>query len=165
MCRVVLVRYSPPRQMIMVAHPDKPFEYTAKNDPRRHAITAMYEDEIDALYEAVNETTQADLTPPASWNYTSAKTFVRAVVERVMDRAIGDHDDLFQNSCDRYYSIILSSSRLVLLISLIVCKQPGSATPFYTPSTRPRNSTRVRSPPTSSIETRRSPRSRPSSWH
>ena len=89
-------------QMILVTSPEKPFEYTAKNDTRRHAIVAMYEGEIDALYAAVNETTQADLKPPMSWSQASAKAFVRAVVERVLDRPLGDQDDLFQNSCDRY---------------------------------------------------------------
>ena len=58
--------------MITVSTPEKPFTYTAKNTPRRHAIIREYEPEIDALYAAVDESTQADIEPPHSWNFASA---------------------------------------------------------------------------------------------
>ena len=87
--------------MIVVASPDKPFEYTAKNDPRRLAMINLYEPEITAMYDAVDETTQADLVPPRHWTFDSAKDFVKAVVGRVLDHSIGDADDLFSSGCDR----------------------------------------------------------------
>ena len=87
--------------MIIVASPTKPFTYTAKNTPRRHFVIDEYKDEIDALYDAVEESTQVDLVPPSMWTVDTAIDYVRAVVSRVIERDIGDLDDLFQNGCDR----------------------------------------------------------------
>ena len=87
--------------MITVSTPDKPFTYTAKNTPRRHAIIREYEPEIDALYAAVDESTQADIEPPHSWNFASAKEFVKAVIKRVLDHDIAETQDLFHSGCDR----------------------------------------------------------------
>lgn len=86
--------------MIMVATPHKPFTYTAKNTARRPAVINEYAEEIEALYAAADETTQADLTPPSSWSYEPAKEFVRAVVNRVLEHEVSDYDDLFQHGCD-----------------------------------------------------------------
>ena len=88
--------------MILPASPSKPFSYNMKGLPKRRTIVPEYQAEIDALYDAVDETTQADLRPPQTWTYINAKQFVSAVIERVLDRPLGEHDDLFQNSCDRY---------------------------------------------------------------
>lgn len=87
--------------MILVASPSKPFEYTAKNDPRRQYMINLYKAEIDALYDAFDESAQSDLTPPSVWNAETSLDFVRAVVHRVLERDIGDSDDLFQIGCDR----------------------------------------------------------------
>ncbi len=88
--------------MIIVASPKKPFSYTAKNTARRLALINEYDAEIDALYAAVDESTQADLSPPSTWDLPSATTFVREVVNRVLKDSVGDNDDLFQKGCDRY---------------------------------------------------------------
>ena len=90
--------------MIVVASPSKPFTYTAKNTPRRQALINEYEPEINALYDAVDESTQADLAPPATWSEENAKDFVHAVVSRVLDHPVTDNVDLFQSGCDRYVS-------------------------------------------------------------
>ncbi|KAJ3481757.1 hypothetical protein NLI96_g7439 [Meripilus lineatus] len=88
------------KEMIIITDPAKPFTYTAKNTLRRQAIVAEYEPEIEALYAAVDETTQADLTPPASWDLPSTTEFVKAVVTRVLKQSVKDTDDIFQQSCD-----------------------------------------------------------------
>ena len=87
--------------MILVAAPSKPFTYTAKNTPRRAAVIREYEPEIGALYTAVDETTQASIPPPTSWDLAESLSFVRVVVEKVLRHHIGDSDDLFQQGCDR----------------------------------------------------------------
>ena len=87
--------------MSTVASPTKPFTYTAKNTPRRHFVIDEYKDEIDALYDAVEESTQADLVPPSVWTVDTTTDYVRAVVSRVVERELRDLDDLFQNGCDR----------------------------------------------------------------
>jgi hypothetical protein len=88
--------------MIIVASPSKPFTYTAKNTARRQAIISDYEVEINAVYAAVEESTQADLPPPHDWGLSSTIPFVRAVVGRVLKHRVKDTDDIFQKGCDRY---------------------------------------------------------------
>lgn len=88
-------------QMIILANPTKPFEYTPKGTPRRHAIIPAYSDEIAAIYKAVDESSQTELTPPGSWDAKSVHAFVRKVVDKVLVESVADNDDLFQHGCDR----------------------------------------------------------------
>ena len=113
----------------MTSTPEKPFSYTAKNTPRRLAIIKEYEEEINALYDAVDESTQTDLTPPPSWNITAAREYIRTVIGRVMDLPIGDTEDLFACGCDRY----VTERRLRHVFTFrAACKQHGYATLFFT---------------------------------
>jgi hypothetical protein len=103
------------KEMILVAKPDKPFQYTAKSTARRQAIIKQYEDEIEAVYNAVEATTQANIPLPEEWNIISTTSFVRAVVNGVLVRYVQDDDDIFQHGCDRYdalLSLIFSLRRL-----------------------------------------------------
>ncbi|KAH9917020.1 uncharacterized protein B0H18DRAFT_1036256 [Fomitopsis serialis] len=88
------------KEMILVAKPSKPFLYTAKHTVRRGAVIKEYEDEIDALYESVESSSQSAVSPPSSWDIPAATGFVRAVVSQVMSRSIPDDGDLFQHGCD-----------------------------------------------------------------
>lgn len=87
--------------MILVAKPSKPFQYTAKGTVRRGVTLEDYKDEIDALYNAVEESAQSNIPPPARWDIGSATDFVRAVLGKVMVHAVQDGDDIFQHGCDR----------------------------------------------------------------
>ena len=99
--------------MVMVTSPSKLCVYTAKNTPRRLALIDEYAPEIDALYDAVDETTwQVEFAPPPVWTLATCTDFVRAVVTRVLKHAIGDQDDLFQDGCDRYGVYGLSTSTI-----------------------------------------------------
>ncbi|CAL1699315.1 unnamed protein product [Somion occarium] len=100
------------KEMIMVASSSKPFTYTAKNTARRQAIIADYEPEIEALYAAVDETTQADITPPSSWDLQSSLRFVREVVRRVLTHEVNDSDDIFQKGCDSLQATWIRNSLL-----------------------------------------------------
>ncbi|PSR71637.1 hypothetical protein PHLCEN_2v12490 [Hermanssonia centrifuga] len=100
------------KEMIIVASPKKPFSYTAKNTARRLALINEYDAEIDALYAAVDESTQADLSPPSTWDLPSATTFVREVVNRVLKDSVGDNDDLFQKGCDSLQATWIRNSLL-----------------------------------------------------
>jgi hypothetical protein len=90
--------------MIQFTKPSKPFTYTGKETPRRHAMIMEYEPEINALYAAMDDTSNvtASVPPPKEWNVSSTLAFVRAVVHDVMVNKVGDHDDLFEYGCDRY---------------------------------------------------------------
>lgn len=88
--------------MIIVAKPSKPFVYTAKLTARRQTVIIDYESEIDALYEAVEESTQAAGKIPLSWTSETSLSFVRSVIGSVLKVSIADDDDIFQHSCDRF---------------------------------------------------------------
>lgn len=88
-------------KMILVAKPSKPFTYTAKNTVRRQAVIADYDDEIDALYAAVQETTQPHISAPTNWTLPSTLMFIRIIVTEVLKREIPDDKDLFESGCDR----------------------------------------------------------------
>ena len=92
--------------MILVASPQKPFSITAKNTLRRQIILNDYEDEINALYDTVEETTQAVDTAPTSWDIVSTTTYVRTIVKKVLVHDVSDDDDLFQHGCDRYENAV-----------------------------------------------------------
>jgi hypothetical protein len=98
--------------MIQFTKPSKPFTYTGKETPRRHAIIREYESEIDELYEAMDDTSnvRSSVPPPKEWDVSSTLAFVRAVVHDVMVNKVGDHDDLFEYGCDRYVLQLLPFS-------------------------------------------------------
>ena len=105
------------KEMILVTSPDKPFTYTAKSTPRRQAIINEYEPEIEAIYAAAAESTQAeDLTPPVHWDEAETKEFVSTIVRRVVKAKLGDDDDMFQKGCDRCVR-----SHFFPTFALIVC--------------------------------------------
>ncbi|KAJ7189839.1 hypothetical protein GGX14DRAFT_580331 [Mycena pura] len=88
------------KEMILVADPSRPIELTAKGTPRRQAVLDMYKEEIKAVYEAVNESSQTHITTPQEYNFQASADFVRRVVAEVMVEMPGDDDDIFQHGCD-----------------------------------------------------------------
>ncbi|KAA1470564.1 acetyl-CoA synthetase-like protein [Dentipellis sp. KUC8613] len=87
-------------QMILIASRDKPFVYTAKGTARRQALLSAYDEEIKALYKSVDESAQADILPPVAWDFARSVKYVRDVVQKVLEKEIGDNDDFFQHGCD-----------------------------------------------------------------
>lgn len=92
--------------MILVARPSKPFTFTTKKTVRRGAILREYEAEIDALYDAFEESTQSDIVPPSTWEAEDIFAYVSTVVTRVLKKGISDVDDIFEHGCDRYVALI-----------------------------------------------------------
>lgn len=90
-------------QMVIVTNPSKPFEYTAKGTPRRQATLNAYSEEIDAAYNAVEESSQTELLPPIVWTAASTLDYVRSVVRSVLPlEDVIDAQDLFDQGLDRY---------------------------------------------------------------
>ncbi|KAJ3557213.1 hypothetical protein NM688_g1592 [Phlebia brevispora] len=89
------------KEMIIFSSPSKPFMYTGKGTARRQAIIALYQPEIEALYEAMNAAPQVDIAPPISWTESEILKFTRDVVHSVLRRDIPDGADIFQFGCDR----------------------------------------------------------------
>jgi hypothetical protein len=88
-------------QMIIVASPSKPFMYTAKMTARRQAILKDYDEEINALYDVVEQTSQVDIPIPPEWTPSQSLDYMRHVVHKVMTQNVADEVDIFQHGCDR----------------------------------------------------------------
>lgn len=87
--------------MIIVTDPAKPFEFTPKGTPRRQISLNAYTKEIDAVYQAVKESSQADTDPPINWSRDNVNQFLHTIINKVLEGPISDNDDLFQFGCDR----------------------------------------------------------------
>jgi len=98
--------------MILIARPSKPFTYTAKSTARRQAIISDYQEEIDALYDTVQETTHSDIATPSKWNLASTTQFVRLVVSKTMRQPVNDDDNLFEHACDSLQATWIRNSLL-----------------------------------------------------
>lgn len=91
-------------QMILVTSPSKPILYTPKGTTRRKATLEQYAEEIDALYAAVDESGQDDISGPAEWTLESTLDFTRKVVARMIKKSskeLVDTSDLFESGLDR----------------------------------------------------------------
>ncbi|KAH9934352.1 uncharacterized protein B0H18DRAFT_556620 [Fomitopsis serialis] len=88
------------KEMIIVAKPSKPFTYTAKSTARRQAVIDDYADEINVVYNKVEESTQSSIPPPSQWDILTTLDFVRAVINKVLVHRVEDDDDVFQHGCD-----------------------------------------------------------------
>jgi hypothetical protein len=117
LCPSIMFVDKPALQMILVASPSKPFEYTLKMAPRRPTIIAEYEPEINAVYEAVKETTQAASVLPEVWTPENTLGFVQSVVQNVLKEEVADDSDIFQHGCDRCASNQPSTSLHGLVLS------------------------------------------------
>lgn len=89
--------------MIIVEKPSKPIEYTVKGAPRRPATLAMYAQEIEDLYEAVDRLSQARIAMPASFKAEPLKKAVAHLVHDLMPHTVvPDDGDIFTHGADRY---------------------------------------------------------------
>ncbi|KAJ3528018.1 hypothetical protein NM688_g8049 [Phlebia brevispora] len=87
------------KELILIAAPEKPFTYTAKATARRQAVLRDYEDEIEALYRAV-DSTSSKIPPPSEWDEDGTREFIRTVVTTVLRRHVEDGADIFRFGCD-----------------------------------------------------------------
>ncbi|KAF4599105.1 hypothetical protein EYR40_006194 [Pleurotus pulmonarius] len=102
------------KEMILVALPTKPLEYTAKNTARRQRIIAHYQAEIDALYQEANSLNAMDLSLdiPRKWDLNSARGFVGRVIKTAFGAgALGDDDD-FRYACDSRQRTLVTNTIL-----------------------------------------------------
>lgn len=120
--------------MIIVSSPTKPFSYTDKGTPRRHAMVREYEQEIGNLYSGqALETLTLEVAPPTDWDESSSLDLVRAVVTAVLRRHVQDDADIFRFGCDRYDGRYLSLCGPAQM-RLAVSKQRGYETRSCLPS-------------------------------
>ncbi|KAF9561000.1 acetyl-CoA synthetase-like protein [Agrocybe pediades] len=103
------------KEMIIVSKSSKPFAYTSKITPRRQLIVDVYEEEIEALYDALPRITQFAIMSPIHWELEEVRNFVRANVIKVLGHVVDDTTNLFQCGCDSLQAIWI---RNILLRSL-----------------------------------------------
>jgi len=87
--------------MIIVASPSKPFLYTTKMTTRRQAILKDYDEDINALYDSAEQTSQVDIPLPTEWTSSQSLDFVRHIIHKVMVQEVSDGVDIFEHGCDR----------------------------------------------------------------
>ena len=118
--------------MIIVASSSKPFTYNAKGFPRRTPVLRDYEGEIEALYAAVEQSSQSDIPAPSSWDSDGVKAFVEATVHHILGKSLPADADIFRNGCDRWVPCILElECDNTKPYAAPVCKQRSFATPSY----------------------------------
>ncbi|KAI1791167.1 acetyl-CoA synthetase-like protein [Ganoderma leucocontextum] len=88
------------KEMILVTHPSKPFQFNAKGLPRRGVVLTEYSDDIEALYQEVESSAQGEFASPTVWDESRTLAFVRTVVQRTLRRALSDDADIFCNGGD-----------------------------------------------------------------
>ncbi|KAH9903318.1 acetyl-CoA synthetase-like protein [Cubamyces lactineus] len=88
------------KEMVLVTSPIKPLQFNVKGLPRRKIILKEYHDEIEACYKKVEDSAQADVPSPQTWDKAGTLGFVRAVVDHTLRRRISDDADIFRNGCD-----------------------------------------------------------------
>jgi hypothetical protein len=112
--------------MILVSKADKPFVYSAKGTPRRKAVIADYESEIQELYQTVEDAAIGGFRSPVTWSLDESTTYARTVVHGVMMRTLGDDDDFFAQGCDRFAEPRSSILPTPLTRLHSAFRQPGS---------------------------------------
>ncbi|KAK0451170.1 NRPS-like enzyme [Desarmillaria tabescens] len=108
------------KEMILVAKPSKPFEFTAKGTLRRKAILKAYNQEIEDLYKAIDDATQADVVIPQLWTLRNVMAMIRGIVTAALERKIGDSDDIFVAGGDSLTAMSIRNSVLHALRKSIV---------------------------------------------
>ncbi|THH15543.1 hypothetical protein EW146_g4948 [Bondarzewia mesenterica] len=103
-------------QMILIAHPDKPFALTAKGNIRRGEVLLAYASEIEAAYWSFSNAPNLRLHMEPGCGPQAEQAFVGEVVREVMGRDVIADKDLFQQGCDslqatRIRNILESSIR------------------------------------------------------
>ncbi|SJL14871.1 uncharacterized protein ARMOST_18346 [Armillaria ostoyae] len=100
------------KEMILIAKPSKPFEFTAKGTLRRNAILKAYEQEIEDLYKAIDSVSQTDVVIPQLWTLKNVMTMIRDIVTAVFERKVGDTDDIFVVGGDSLTAMSIRNSAL-----------------------------------------------------
>jgi len=106
--------------MILVTHPSKPMDLTAKLVPRRHFVIDAYKEKIDAAYEAVENSAQYMLSDELEFTLPSITHLVRGMVHTVVkgNHPPDDGEDIFLHGADRL--VIFPSQNLLIHTNLFL---------------------------------------------
>jgi hypothetical protein len=68
---------------------------------RRQAILKDYDEEINALYDSAEQTSQVHIPLPVAWTLSQSLDYVRHIIHKVMTQKVADGVDIFEHGCDR----------------------------------------------------------------
>ncbi|KAF8585449.1 hypothetical protein K439DRAFT_1561338 [Ramaria rubella] len=108
------------KETILVASALKPFSYMPKRNVGRGAIINDYALEIEAMYQAIQDSSQTDIPiPPGSsedrgWTLEESLQFVHEAMDRVMTDVddMGDDDDIFGYGSNSLQAMYIQNSIL-----------------------------------------------------
>ncbi|TFK34940.1 hypothetical protein BDQ12DRAFT_760754, partial [Crucibulum laeve] len=103
------------KEMIIVATPAKPFEYTAKRIPRRAAVLASYASEIEEAYRGVESFSLTDIASPAKWDVNAVTEYIREVIRRVIGHNVEDMMNIFEVGADSLSSVSIRNALVGVL--------------------------------------------------
>ncbi|CAK5268755.1 unnamed protein product [Mycena citricolor] len=109
------------KEMVLVTYPDKPLVRAPKGTIIKKAALAVYEQEIDTLYDTVeNSTTIVD--PPASWTPSDVEKWLLKQAGTLTDKEILPGKDIFDQGFDSLNATFL---RHRIVGSLKASAEPG----------------------------------------
>ncbi|KAJ7625734.1 putative aminoadipate reductase [Roridomyces roridus] len=90
------------KEMILVTQPSKPMVRAPKGTVIKKATLALYDAEIDALYNTIEASSNAgsDVEPPVSWTEKDLEPWLMKHASQLADRPIRAGDDLFDQGFD-----------------------------------------------------------------
>jgi hypothetical protein len=88
-------------KLILLASPAKPFSLSGKGAPQRTVVIEQYSQEIDEVYEALEENSSLDIHLPDSWDKRDIRRFVDELLSTTLDVTVGSKDDIFHAGCSR----------------------------------------------------------------
>ncbi|KAF7794887.1 hypothetical protein EIP86_006030 [Pleurotus ostreatoroseus] len=89
------------KEMILVADPDRPFPRAGKGTYIRKQVLALYEKDIDQLYQTVDESKDAKgIAPPASWMVEDVETWLLWHASAVKGSQVDPVVNLFDQGLD-----------------------------------------------------------------
>ncbi|KAJ3525806.1 hypothetical protein NM688_g8348 [Phlebia brevispora] len=96
------------KEMIIVADPARPFPRAAKGTFIRKQTIALYQYEIDQLYDTVDDSRDTKgIAPPASWIVEDIETWLMEHASAIKDSRIDPSVDLFDQGFDSLYTTFL----------------------------------------------------------
>ena len=117
------------RGMVLVARPDRPFLVSDKGTVKTKASLALYTDDIERAYEALERGVDfatahsALLVSSSTSSVQDVLPFVQDVVADALGRKLGPHDDFFRNGMD---SLVATKLRTALSAAI---RRAGISTP------------------------------------
>ncbi|KAJ7509627.1 putative aminoadipate reductase [Mycena galericulata] len=97
------------KEMILVTHPGKPLLRAPKGTVIKKASIALYNEEIEALYDTIEASGDAgsDIEPPASWTAEDLEPWLRTHATLLADKDIRPGHDLFEQGFDSLNATLL----------------------------------------------------------